>query len=101
MRRYRFTQSAAKAFDKQIDYLISVDALQAARALEKRLHAFISQTLCNFPHAGTHVAERDIYECWVPGTRIVVWYKVYEAEIIVAMIWHTSQNRNDGEDEPQ
>ena len=98
MRRTRFAPSAAQALDRQIDYLISVNALQAARALEKRVRTYISQTLCRFPFAGTHIVERDVYESWIPGTRMVVWYKVSDTEIVIAMIWHTSQGRNNGDE---
>jgi plasmid stabilization system protein ParE len=98
MRRCKFSQSAAAALDNQINYLISVNAHQAARALESRVKTFLSETLCQFPFAGSYIAERDVYESWIPGTRMVVWYKVFDNEIVVAMVWHTSQSRSIKED---
>jgi plasmid stabilization system protein ParE len=98
MRRYRFAPSAAQALDRQIEYLISVHAPRAARLLEQRVRTYISHTLCRFPFAGTHIPERDIYESWIPGRRLVVWYKVYDSEIIIAMIWNTSQDRKTGDE---
>lgn len=97
MRRYSFAPSAAEALDRQINYLISIHALQAARALENRVRVYITGTLCRFPFVGAYIAERDVYESWIPGTRIVVWYKVFEGEIVIAMIWHTSQRRDDSD----
>jgi plasmid stabilization system protein ParE len=94
MRRSTFAPSASAALSRQIDHLISVHALQAARALESRVQTFISGTLCHFPFAGTHIPERDLYECWIPGTLMIVWYQVTDNEIMIAMFWHTAQNRN-------
>lgn len=93
MRRYRFASVAAEALDSQIDYLISRHALQAARALERRVHAYIRDTVCHFPFMGQHIPERDVYETWIPGTKFVVWYTVSDEEIILAMVWHASQDR--------
>jgi plasmid stabilization system protein ParE len=94
MRRYRFTPSAAQALDRQIDYLISVNALGAARAMARRVHAYISETLCRFPFSGSHLPKRDVYESWIPGTRMVMWYTVSDTELVIVMIWHTSQGRD-------
>ncbi len=93
MRRVRFSPAAAEALDNQIEYLISRRALPAARALERRVHAYIRDTLCYFPFMGKHVPERNVYESWIPGTKLVVWYTVSNDEIVIAMIWHTSQDR--------
>lgn len=59
MRRYRFAPVAAEALYAQVDYLISKNALQAARALEQRLRAFVGNTLCRFPFSGSYIAERE------------------------------------------
>jgi plasmid stabilization system protein ParE len=77
----------------QLDYLIAHHAAPAARALESRLMSFIEVTLANHPRAGTFVTHRDLWECWVPGTRIVVWYRFTDFELQIVRIWHTSQDR--------
>ncbi len=99
MRSFRFSPAAVAALNSQIDYLISKHALQAARTLERRVREHIVNTLCHFPYAGTHIPDRDVFESWVPGTRIVVWYTVAEDHITIAMIWHTAQDRQPGDRE--
>jgi plasmid stabilization system protein ParE len=93
MRACRFAPSAEDALNRQIDYLISVNALSAARALERRVQGFITKTLCHYPFIGAFIPERDVFECWVPGTPLILWYKVMSDEIVIAMIWHASQDR--------
>ena len=93
MRAYRFAREAEAAFEHQIDYLISQHALAAARAFERRVRSYLRDTVCLFPYAGTHIAERAIYESWIPGTRLIIWYTVTDQYENVAMIWHASQAR--------
>ncbi|MGQ0673231.1 MAG: hypothetical protein ACT4N2_10195 [Hyphomicrobium sp.] len=61
------------------------------------MRLFIDGTLCQFPFIGKRLPGRDVYECWIPRTRIVVWYKVGDDVIEIAMLWHTSQDRFAGE----
>jgi plasmid stabilization system protein ParE len=93
MRTYRFAPAAADALERQIDYLLDRHAKQAARRLEQRVQYFIENTLCRFPDTGTFIADRQVYESWIPSTKIVVWYTVTDTEVIIAMIWNTSQGR--------
>ena len=93
MRAYRFTPTASAALDQQIDYLIDRGALQAARNLEQRLRTYIADTLCLFPFAGTFIPERQIYESWVPGTKLVLWYSISDDAVTIAMVWHAAQLR--------
>ena len=93
MRTYRLAPAAEVALTRQIDDLLDHDAAPAARSLERRLRIFIEQTLCTFPFVGTHIPARGIYETWVPGTKYVLWYTVTDEAVIIAMIWHTSQDR--------
>ncbi len=93
MRSYQFSHEAEKALENQIDYLISQHALAAARALERRVRSYLHDTICHFPYAGTYVVERGVYESWIPGTRLIIWYTVTDRDVMVAMIWHASQAR--------
>jgi plasmid stabilization system protein ParE len=93
MRGYRFAPSAADALERQIDYLLERHANQAARGLERRVQTFIENTLCPFPETGTFIADRGVYESWIPGTKIVLWYTVTDTDVIIAMVWNTSQGR--------
>jgi plasmid stabilization system protein ParE len=93
MRTYQFAPAAEAALARQFDYLLDHDAGPAARKLKQRLHSFIEKTLCRFPNVGTHIADRGIYETWVPGTKYVLWYTVTDEAVTIAMLWHTSQDR--------
>lgn len=88
-----FDPVAAEDLERQLDYLISLKALGAAIRLEARVTAFLEQFLATHPRSGKHVAEASIWETWVPGTRLVIWYRFTTTEIQVLRIWHSAQNR--------
>lgn len=97
--RLRFTARARIRFDQQIDYLIEAGSVRAARRHANRTEQFLKRFVILYPSAGTFVAERDIWEIWVPRTRLVLWYRFTASELTVIDIWHTSQNRQGGSDE--
>lgn len=99
MRRYRFAPTAANALDQQIEYLVLRGAPQAARTLHRRVHSYITGTMCRFPFLGRFVPGRDVYETWIPGTRLLLWYTVSDTEVTIAMVWHASQDRHRDEAE--
>ena len=43
---------------------------------------------------GRQVPNRDVWETWVPGTRLVVWYRFTDTELQVIHIWHSAQDRH-------
>lgn len=93
MRVVRFTAEAEQTLASQIDYLVSLDAPAAALNLINRVDAFLSRTLVAFPRTGRHISERDIWETWVPGTRLVAWYVFDDDTLTVLTFWHTAQDR--------
>lgn len=93
MRTYLFADTARHALDAQIDYLLARNP-QAASALNDRVHAFIRATLCPFPRTSRLIPERDLWETWVPGTRLVLWYTFDDDTLTVVMVWHTAQDRS-------
>lgn len=94
--KLRFTARARIRFDQQIDYLIEAGSAKAARRLANRTEQFLKRFVVRYPSAGTFVAERDIWEIWVPRTRLVLWYRFTASELTVIDIWHTSQDRQGG-----
>ena len=62
-------------------------------ALETRV-MLLRTTLARHPRIGLPIEHRDLHECWIPGTRLVVWYRVTPAAIEIARFWHTSQDRS-------
>jgi plasmid stabilization system protein ParE len=77
----------------QLGYLVDQGAADAALRLERRLAEFFDHTLCSFPRIGTFISHRDLWETWVPHTRLVVWYRFTAQELQIVRVWHTSQDR--------
>ncbi len=84
---------AARDLDNQIQYLIDQHAPKAARRLKTRIMSFLRETLVSAPRFGIFVDHRDLYETWIPSTKLVIWYRVESDRIEVARFWHTSQDR--------
>lgn len=93
MRVVRFTPEAERTLASQVNYLISLDAPAAALTLLNRVDTFLNRTLVAFPRTGRHIAERDIWETWLPGTRLVAWYVFSDDELTILTFWHTAQDR--------
>jgi plasmid stabilization system protein ParE len=85
---------AERDLDKQLDYLIIQGAAQAARALEQRLTHFVEFVLARHPRTGAYLGHRELWESWVPGTRIVIWYRFTDDELQIVRLWHTGQDRH-------
>jgi plasmid stabilization system protein ParE len=85
---------ARRDLGNQLGYLADQGAPQAAARLERRLTSFIRQTLTRHPRIGRHVDHRELWEIWVPRTRIVLWYRFTGYELEVVRVWHTAQNRS-------
>jgi plasmid stabilization system protein ParE len=84
---------AAEELASQIEYLIDNRALLAAARLKARCDAFFEKFLTQHPRTGKHNAEKDIWETWIPGTRLVVWYRFTSDELQIIRIWHAAQDR--------
>ena len=84
---------AAHDLESQLDYLISHNAPQAAARLKARLDAFLESFLAVHPRTGKYISEKDIWETWVPGTRLVVWYRFNGNELQIIRVWHSAQDR--------
>jgi plasmid stabilization system protein ParE len=91
--RIVFDPRAADELVSQIEYLIEHNALQAAVRLAMRCNAFFENFLARHPRTGKHIVERDIWETWIPGTRLVIWYRFTEDELQIIRIWHAAQDR--------
>lgn len=96
MRQVRFTPEAARTLAEQLDYLIGRGALLPAQALKARVEGFVSTTLANYPRNGRYVPQRDLWETWIPRTRLIVWYTFNDDTLVLLAFWHTSQNRAGG-----
>ena len=84
---------AKRRLENQIDYLIEHHAPQAARQLEQRVSGFVNSTLAYFPNNGRELIEQNMFETWIPGTRLVIWYRFTASDLEIINVWHTSQNR--------
>jgi len=84
---------AAERLEAQIAYLRDVGATDAAERLRVQVMNFLSNHLANFPRAGRRLTDGDLWETWIPRTRLVLWYRIEQERIVIATVWHTSQDR--------
>jgi plasmid stabilization system protein ParE len=85
---------AAERLEAQIAYLRDVGAVAAAERLRTRVMQFLSRHLAKYPRTGRRLRERDLWEMWIPRTRLVVWYRIESERVLVVTVWHTSQDRS-------
>jgi plasmid stabilization system protein ParE len=97
MRSYSFAPHAEHDLQSQIDYLSDQGAHAAADRLLMRVQDFIAQFLTQHPKAGVFLAHRDLWETWVPRTRLVLWYRFTDDALQIVRIWHVAQNRASSE----
>ena len=93
MRQVVLSDEASQQLENQINFLLDRNSLQAAKALRKRFGEFLSSTLSMFPGTGHYVASRNLWESWVPKTRMIVWYQFDDATLTVITVWHSAQDR--------
>lgn len=77
----------------QLDYLIEHGAVGAAEGQSARIKAFLRDFLTVHPSTGVFLDHRGLWETWIPGTRLVLWYRFTDTELQVARIWHIAQDR--------
>ena len=85
---------AAEALEAQIAFLRDAEAFDAAERLRVRVMRFLSNHLAQFPRTGRRLKDRDLWEMWIPRTRLVLWYRIEQERIVVATVWHASQDRS-------
>ena len=93
MRDYVFTTEAETALESHVDYLLDQYAFRAAQELLTHIEIFVARTLCLFPAMGQRIEQKDLWETWIPGTRIVLWYRFDDEMVTVITLWHTAQDR--------
>ena len=84
---------AAQRLEAQIAFLRDSGAGDAAERLRIRVMGFLSIHLARFARTGRWLEERELWEIWIPGTRLVLWYKIGHERIEIATVWHVSQDR--------
>ena len=77
----------------QIQYLRDVNAPEAADCLRDRVLAFIDKHLANFPRTGHELVDHDMWEIWIPKTRLVLWYQIKDDAVMIVTVWHHAQDR--------
>ncbi len=94
MRTYAFSRRAETDLDAQIDYLISRNAHRPAEQLANRTEGFLRDFLAAYPRNGKYIPDRNLWEAWIPGTRLVLWYRFTDTHLDVVRIWHASRDRD-------
>ncbi len=87
-------REAAERLEAQIAYLTRAGASAAAERLRHRVMSFLANHLAHAPRSGRRLEDRDLWEMWIPRTRLVLWYRIEPERIVVATVWHTSQDRS-------
>jgi plasmid stabilization system protein ParE len=93
MRTPVFTDEASIKLDAQIDYLIARHAERAAKTLSTRVDQFLNRTLCNYPATGKFLENQNLWESWIPGTRLVLWYQFDDDVLTIISVCNTSEGR--------
>lgn len=83
--------AAQSKLEAQVDYLIEHHAPLAAERLRIRVLEYIADTLALFPQTGAYIGARDLYEVWIPHTKVVIWYRFDDQTVTIIDLWHTSQ----------
>jgi len=91
-----YTATANAHISSQIRYLLDRGAPQAGKRLFHRIKSHVRDVIAAYPNAGRKVVEQDLFEAWIPRTRLVVLYRVDEARgvLTVLAVFHASQNRS-------
>jgi plasmid stabilization system protein ParE len=84
---------AVERLEAQVAFLRDMEAFDAAEWLRSRIMNFLSNYLARYPRSGRPLGHDDLREIWVPGTRLVLWYRIEEDCVLIATVWHTSQDR--------
>jgi plasmid stabilization system protein ParE len=93
MRRWVLDRQAEADLQAQLDYLIARGAVAAAAGLLARVRSFLRDFLTVYPGTGVFLNHRNLWETWIPSTRLVLWYRFTETELQIARVWHASQDR--------
>lgn len=86
MRAYVFAPGAHRDLQSQIDYLNDQGSFEAADRLLARVEDFVAQFLALHPKTGAFLTHRDLWETWVPQTRLVLWYRFTDSNLEIARV---------------
>jgi plasmid stabilization system protein ParE len=85
---------AVERLEAQVAFLRDAEAVVAAERLRARVMGFLENHLAHFPRTGRSLEDRGLWEIWIPRTRLVLWYRIEDERILIATVWHTSQDRS-------
>lgn len=94
--KVRFTTEAAGTLEAQVQYIREQHAPAAAERLHQRVVSFLEKHVSRLPRAGRRM-ERDgleIWEMWVPRTKLILWYEIREDHVLVVSVWHAARDRS-------
>lgn len=91
--RLVLSTEAAASLEHQVSWVRGAISPASADRLRERVLKFLAGHLLAFPRTGHELGQRELWEIWIPGTRLVVWYRLSADEVQVAAVWHASQDR--------
>lgn len=88
--RLRWTIAASTDLQDYLDYISEHNPRAAARLAERILA--VEKIIQQWPYSGGFDADTDLYEHWVPGSRLKLVYVVGDSVIEIIAAFHTSRN---------
>ena len=90
-----FTPTARRQIEAQLAYLVDRSATRAAERLRNRITSFVTGFLVRYPRASRFIAERSLFETWIPRTPYVVLYRVDDSAVTLTVLalFHRAQDR--------
>lgn len=90
-----YTPTARRQIEAQLTYLVDRNATRAAERLRNRITSFVTGFLVRHPRASRFIAERNLFETWIPRTPYVVLYRVDDSAdtLTVLALFHSAQDR--------
>jgi len=86
-----FAPQALLRLEDQLRYLRERNEAASSR-LRDRVFDFVDEHLARFPNSGHQINDK-LWERWIPGTRLVLWYEIRDEDLLIMTIWHTAQDR--------
>ena len=89
------TRRAEINLANQYEFGIQKFGAATARKTLARFSSFLAQTLLKHPRASTFHAEYQAFECWIPKTPFVIFYRIDEEAdtLVVLAVFHHAQDR--------
>ena len=88
-----FSPEAVERLEGHVRYIRDAHAPAAADRLRERVLVFIENFLAVYPRTGRKLEQYDLWEIWIPKTKLLLWYQIEGGEVVIISVWHAAQDR--------